>query len=100
MTSEQQKSQPQKQPQGKRNHRPRINYADRRRKAKPAVTSRQIVQDLMQMIIGKGLPLQDALSQHEGWSKLEDRDRRFTRRLITIILRHHGEPNDQAIITP
>lgn len=87
MTSEQQKSKP----QGKRNHRPRINYADRRRKAKPAVTSRQIVQDLMQMIIGKGLPLQDALSQHEGWSKLEDRDRRFTRRLITIILRHHGE---------
>ena len=71
--------------------RARVNYADKRRKAKPAVTSRQIVQDLMQVIIGRGLPLQDALSQHDGWSNLDDRDRRFSRRLITMILRHHGE---------
>ena len=77
-------------PSSKKPFRPRVNYADRRRKAKPAVSSRQIVQDLMQMIIGKGLPLQDALNQHDGWNKLEDRDRRFARRLITMVLRHHG----------
>jgi len=71
--------------------RPRINYADRRRKRKPAVTSRQIVQDLMAMILGKGLTLQDALNQHDGWANLEPRDRRFSRRLITTVLRHHGE---------
>lgn len=79
-----------KPPSSKKPFRPRVNYADRRRKAKPAVSSRQIVQDLMQMIIGKGLPLQDALNQHDGWNKLEDRDRRFARRLITMVLRHHG----------
>ena len=74
----------------KKPFRPRVNYADRRRKAKPAVSSRQIVQDLMQMIIGQGLPLQDALNQHQGWGQLDDRDRRFARRLITMVLRHHG----------
>ena len=77
-------------PPSQKPFRPRVNYADRRRKAKPAVSSRQIVQDLMQMIIGKGLPLQDALNQHDGWNKLDDRDRRFARRLITMVLRHHG----------
>ena len=77
-------------PPSQKPFRPRVNYADRRRKAKPAVSSRQIVQDLMQEIIGKGLPLQDALNQHDGWNKLEDRDRRFARRLVTMVLRHHG----------
>ena len=77
-------------PPSQKPFRPRVNYADRRRKAKPAVSSRQIVQDLMQEIIGKGLPLQDALNQHDGWNKLDDRDRRFARRLITMVLRHHG----------
>ena len=77
-------------PPSQKPSRPRVNYADRRRKAKPAVSSRQIVQELMQMIIGKGLPLQDALNQHDGWNRLDDRDRRFARRLVTMVLRHHG----------
>ena len=79
-----------KPPSSKKSFRPRVNYADRRRKAKPAVSSRQIVQDLMQIIIGQGLPLQDALYQHDGWGNLDDRDRRFARRLITMVLRHYG----------
>jgi 16S rRNA (cytosine967-C5)-methyltransferase len=66
----------------------RTNYADRRKKAKPAVSSRLVVLDLMEEIIGKGHPLQEAVKRHEDWGKLDDRDRRFARRLITIILRY------------
>jgi len=66
----------------------RINYADRRRKRKPAVSSRLVVLDLMAEIIGKGHPLQEAIKRHEDWGRLEDRDRRFARRLITITLRY------------
>ncbi len=71
-------------PRGK----PRVNHRDRRRRAKPAVSSRLVVLDLMSEIIGKGHPLQEAIKRHEDWGKLDDRDRRFARRLITIILRH------------
>ena len=66
----------------------RIKYADRRRKRKPAVSSRLVVLDLMAEIIGKGHPLQEAIKRHEDWGKLDDRDRRFARRLITITLRY------------
>ena len=66
----------------------RINYGERRRRSKPAVSSRLIVLDLMAEIIGKGHPLQDAVNTHKDWGKLEDRDRRFARRLITIVLRY------------
>jgi 16S rRNA (cytosine967-C5)-methyltransferase len=63
-------------------------HAIRRRRAKPAVSSRLVVLDLMAQIIGKGHQLQDAIRGHEDWTGLDDRDRRFARRLITIILRY------------
>ena len=77
------------QPQGRR-----INYADRRRKRKPAVSSRLVVLDLMAEIIGKGHPLQEAIKRHDDWGKLDDRDRRFARRLITIVLRYRRTARD------
>ncbi len=70
------------------NIRPRVNHRDRRRRAKPAVSSRLVVLDLMAEIIGKGHPLQEAIKRHENWGQLDYRDRRFARRLITIILRY------------
>ena len=42
----------------------------------------------MAEIIGKGHPLQEAIKRHEDWARLDDRDRRFARRLITITLRY------------
>ena len=42
----------------------------------------------MAEIIGKGHPLQEAIKRHDDWGKLDDRDRRFARRLITIVLRY------------
>ena len=65
-----------------------INYSERRRRAKPAISSRLVVLDLMTEIIGKGYPLQEVVKRHEDWGKLEDRDRRFAHRLISIILRY------------
>lgn len=46
---------------------------------------------LMESVIGKGHPLQDALNKSKEWGGLEPRDRRFARRLITTLLRHRGD---------
>ncbi|MCE2516306.1 MAG: MFS transporter [Alphaproteobacteria bacterium] len=71
--------------------RSRVNYADKRRKSKPASAARRAIVMMMEEVIGRGHPLQDALNASKEWGQLDQRDRRFARRLITILLRHRGD---------
>lgn len=89
MTSSRPPSKPRHSSGGK--GRPRVNYADKRRKSKPASAARRAIVLMMEEVIGRGHPLQDALNSSKEWGQLDLRDRRFARRLITILLRHRGD---------
>lgn len=71
-----------------------MDYADKRRKSKPASAARRAIVMMMEQIIGRGHPLQDALNKSKEWGALEPRDRRFARRLLTILLRRRGDALD------
>ncbi len=58
---------------------------------KPASAPRQVVINLLEAVIDKTQPLQDALVNSNQWNNLEPRDRRFSRRLIATYLRRRGD---------
>jgi len=62
-----------------------------RRHHSPALPSRQVALDILEKILKSGLPLQQCLEASAAYAKLEPRDRRFVRRLVTLTLRHHGQ---------
>ncbi len=59
-------------------------------KAKPE-PSRLLALAAFEAVMTKGQTLDDWLEQSGDYQKLEPRDRRFCRRLVTSALRHHGE---------
>ena len=63
-----------------------------------AAPARMVALDLLDSVMGRGLPLQDSIEAHPGYPRLEDRDRRFCRRLVSLALRHHGEA--KAMLAP
>ena len=70
-------------------------YSGGRRPPKATATlARQVSLDLLDAVMTRGLPLQDSIEAEPRYTKLEPRDRRFCRRLVTIALRHHGEARD------
>ncbi|MGC6484716.1 MAG: RsmB/NOP family class I SAM-dependent RNA methyltransferase [Candidatus Puniceispirillales bacterium] len=74
--------------------RPHHRRAGRPPQQRQATASRQIALEVLESIMEKGMPLQDSLEQHDGFARLEPRDRRFARRLITLALRHHGAASE------
>ena len=66
---------------------------------KPAAApARMVALDLLDAVMGRGLPLQDSIANHPDYGGLEPRDRRFCRRLVSLALRHHGEA--RAMLAP
>ena len=63
-----------------------------------AAPARTLALDLLEDVMGRGLPLQDSIACHQGYQRLEPRDRRFCRRLVSLALRHHGEA--RAMLSP
>ena len=53
--------------------------------------ARQIALNLLDVVMSRGLPLQDSIEADPRYAELEARDRRFCRRLVTLTLRHHGQ---------
>ena len=54
--------------------------------------------NLIEDVMGKGLPLQESIARSREYDALDARDRRFCRRIISLTLRHHGEAS--AILAP
>ncbi len=52
---------------------------------------RQVALDVLLACLDKGHPLEDALGQHQGFPKLDPRDRAFVRLLLATTLRRLGE---------
>jgi 16S rRNA (cytosine967-C5)-methyltransferase len=61
--------------------------ASRNTKPEP---SRLLALTAFEAVMTKGQTLDDWLEQSDDYQKLEPRDRRFCRRLVTTALRHHG----------
>jgi len=58
----------------------------------PVVTSRRVAANLVDMVLGKGRALDDALADAKsGFRALPDRDRAFVRRLVATTLRRRGQ---------
>jgi len=68
-----------------------------RRHHQPASPTRKLAVEILRDVLHRGLPLQQSLETAEAYRKLESRDRRFVRRVITLSLRHHGQV--QAILS-
>ena len=62
-----------------------------RRNHLPASPARRLAVEILKEVLQRGLPLQQCLEDAEAYRRLESRDRRFVRRLITLGLRHHGQ---------
>jgi 16S rRNA (cytosine967-C5)-methyltransferase len=52
---------------------------------------RQVALDLLMACLDRGQPLDDVLGQHQGFPKLDPRDRAFVRLLLATTLRRLGE---------
>jgi 16S rRNA (cytosine967-C5)-methyltransferase len=52
---------------------------------------RQVALDVLVACLDKGQPLDDALAQHQGFPKLDPRDRAFVRMVLATTLRRLGE---------
>lgn len=58
----------------------------------PVTTSRRVAANLVDMVLGKGRALDDALLDGKsGFRELSDRDRGFVRRLVATTLRRRGQ---------
>lgn len=58
----------------------------------PVVTARRVAANLVDMVLGKGRALDDALADPKsGFRDLDDRDRAYVRRLATTTLRRRGQ---------
>lgn len=53
--------------------------------------ARQLAAAILRDVLQRGLPLQQCLETSDSYQKLDGRDRRFVRRLVTLSLRHHGQ---------
>ena len=56
-----------------------------------ALASRHVALDVLIACLDKGQPLDDALARHEGFARLDPRDRAFVRLLLATTLRRLGE---------
>ncbi len=55
------------------------------------LASRRVALEVLSACLDKGQPLDDALARHQGFSKLDPRDRAFVRLLLATTLRRLGE---------
>jgi 16S rRNA (cytosine967-C5)-methyltransferase len=55
------------------------------------IAPRHVALDLLVACLDKGQPLDDALAQHQGFPKLDPRDRAFVRMVLATTLRRLGE---------
>lgn len=63
--------------------------------SKSSTSTRKISLEMIEAICDQGQSLNEVFDQHTSWAQLEDRDRRFVRRLVMGLLRHRGELDDR-----
>ncbi|MGH6934039.1 MAG: RsmB/NOP family class I SAM-dependent RNA methyltransferase [Dongiaceae bacterium] len=72
-------------------------------RSRPLISARTIALDLLQSVFDRLRPLDEAIERHDGWRRLDSRDRAFARALAATTLRRVGQIDrviDQCLNQP